>query len=688
MKTKNIFLEIILIVILVGFVTSCSNYENNSFSEMTTKISSLRLNVGVSGYVDGVATRSASTWNDGSKIYIYSSSLSGTATYKNGTWVLSYTGNIVGENDCKIYYFENPVSNGETSVDMNAFTAAYTDDLAKMSKIGEEIVLTGVLKPKSARIRFKKTGDDVTFSGFTSYNKYDNNLNNLREQKEISIELSATSDFTPYIYLAYEGHNIDVSLIANGCLFKRTLTEEHLAPGNSGYFVTPTKEYPNGWTFVGEAPIPVWDGNVASKFAGGSGTFIDPYLIKTGGQLALVSNYNSAYFKLVRDIDLNDCGFKPIASFSGNFDGNNKTISNLRINRADDYLGLFSVIEQSGVVKNLNIKGVKIGTTSNKYIGCIAGKNYGHIDNCNIEFKNDSYVKGAEIVGGLVGDCADGEYSSSCNVQNCMVKSSFSDAGIFGNNYVGGIVGMVSYNYYNNNNGMGFNNCHAQVNIKASYGSGGIVGFITKAYKVIISECSYWGNITSEESVGGIVGDIDCRSSGMKSYISVKSCKTNANITVSGKYAGGIVGIAYYPNRTSSELRADGDYNEIISCYSTGTITTSGSSKYVGGISGFIMGSVNCCYSTMTGNSSNFYGISYGAYSLSDCVTTYSVFGKSYYKSYSNCYANAENGDIIDILRSSGSQFSSCWNYNNSWIWTGTINGKSVTAICPRLSWE
>ena len=34
------------------------------------------------------------------------------------------------------------------------------------------------------------------------------------------------------------------------------------------------------------------------------------------------------------------------------------------------------------------------------------------------------------------------------------------------------------------------------------------------------------------------------------------------------------------------------------------------------------------------------------------------------------------------------SDYSEYWDYNRTWIWNGVVNGKNVTAICPKLKWE
>ena len=46
--------------------------------------------------------------------------------------------------------------------------------------------------------------------------------------------------------------------------------------------------------------------------------------------------------------------------------------------------------------------------------------------------------------------------------------------------------------------------------------------------------------------------------------------------------------------------------------------------------------------------------------------------------------------NIAEILRAnaSSSEASKYWDFNRTWTWKGTANGKTVTAICPKLKWE
>jgi hypothetical protein len=45
--------------------------------------------------------------------------------------------------------------------------------------------------------------------------------------------------------------------------------------------------------------------------------------------------------------------------------------------------------------------------------------------------------------------------------------------------------------------------------------------------------------------------------------------------------------------------------------------------------------------------------------------------------------------NIAEIMRANcSSEASEYWDFNRTWTWKGTANGKTVTAICPKLKWE
>lgn len=210
-------------------------------------------------------------------------------------------------------------------------------------------------------------------------------------------------------------------------------------------------------------------------FCGGDGSIGTPYEICTAEQLKKLADYinlgygdstRSMHYILMNDINLNayifDTGWKPIGDynsgdsttcFQGNFQGNNKVIQNLTINRQwEDYIGLFgriynATIENLGV-NNCNIVGgSEVGglvglnynsIISNCYVtgnvsgswydvGGLAGANYGSISNCYAT----GTVNGFGQLGGLVG-------ANWNSISNCYTTNSVSGT----NQYIGGIAGV------------------------------------------------------------------------------------------------------------------------------------------------------------------------------------------------------------------------------------------------------
>ncbi|MEE1224761.1 MAG: dockerin type I domain-containing protein [Clostridia bacterium] len=239
----------------------------------------------------------------------------------------------------------------------------------------------------------------------------------------------------------------------------------------------------------------------------GEGTQAAPYLINNLTELVkLAKNVNDGayagkyiYVKLMEDIDLEQMNWTPIGTssnaFQGEFDGNDKIISNLCLVGNATYTGFFGQLgnnpEKPAVVKNLTIDGVEgynlgersaalAGTAftaklSNvvvknaelstnwavRYVGGLVGHGYTTMDNCGFE---GNITGNALQVGGLSG-------VASIRATGCWVKGNIS-----GYAAVGGIIGQAQ----------------AEVNsIKGCY----VEGIITANYKS-------WdiGN------VGGIVG--------------------------------------------------------------------------------------------------------------------------------------------------------------------------------------
>ena len=152
------------------------------------------------------------------------------------------------------------------------------------------------------------------------------------------------------------------------------------------------------------------------SFAGGDGTEGSPYQIATCAQLQNINDDLGSYYVLKNDVDCSETatlnpdgnggyyGFEPIGDFSNRFfgkmDGQEHKISDVYINRTGPEgmnVGLFSVIDEGGEVKNLGLENADI--SGNQEVGALAGGLSGRVENVS----SSGFVNGNYTVGGLVG---------------------------------------------------------------------------------------------------------------------------------------------------------------------------------------------------------------------------------------------------------------------------------------------
>lgn len=158
--------------------------------------------------------------------------------------------------------------------------------------------------------------------------------------------------------------------------------------------------------------------------------------------------------------------------FTGTFDGNGHTVTLALENEAGECQALFSKIAASGKVQNLGIAGT---VTGKKYVGGIAGKNAGSIENC----KNTAAIKGASADGRWIGGIA-GETSNGSKILNCYnigtISSDRSGKGVC----LGGIAGNAP--------SAKISNCYnaGQIVTKSTTNYGAIAGY---GYGVTVSNC-------------------------------------------------------------------------------------------------------------------------------------------------------------------------------------------------------
>lgn len=179
----------------------------------------------------------------------------------------------------------------------------------------------------------------------------------------------------------------------------------------------------------------------------------------------------SGSYTLTKDIIVTE----PYASdFSGTFDGDGHTVTLALENEVGECQALFSKIAASGKVQNLGIAGT---VTGKKYVGGIAGKNAGSIENC----KNTAAIKGASADGRWIGGIA-GETSNGSKILNCYnigtISSDRSGKGVC----LGGIAGNAP--------SAKISNCYnaGQIVTKSTTNYGAIAGY---GYGVTVSNCYF-----------------------------------------------------------------------------------------------------------------------------------------------------------------------------------------------------
>lgn len=196
----------------------------------------------------------------------------------------------------------------------------------------------------------------------------------------------------------------------------------------------------------------------SKEFDDGDGTQQNPYIIMNARQLDNVRNHLDAHYKLGRDIDLTgyygatwveqgwteEMGWMPIGRtasqtqcemFKGSLDGQNFTITGLKITDSKQQVGLFgrvvkdTGVEGSGVICNLNVQAPEVwGCTSegNSYdgkVGVIVGQtnNGAAVRNCTVSggsVKGGKEGEPTKSVGGIVGY----QGSASDQISNCTVE--------------------------------------------------------------------------------------------------------------------------------------------------------------------------------------------------------------------------------------------------------------------------
>lgn len=176
----------------------------------------------------------------------------------------------------------------------------------------------------------------------------------------------------------------------------------------------------------------------AAEFAAGDGTQGAPYQISSAGELAnlakMVSGgetYESTYFELTADIDLDGKEWTPIGTkdsqFAGKLFGSGNTISNLTVGGGDNS-GLFAY--SSGEIKDVYLEKIDITTTMNA--GGVCAFNSGTIEGCGV--LSGTIICSNPNGGQLGGICKENSGTISRCFSNASVKGATSAGIVFVNN--------------------------------------------------------------------------------------------------------------------------------------------------------------------------------------------------------------------------------------------------------------
>ncbi len=301
------------------------------------------------------------------------------------------------------------------------------------------------------------------------------------------------------------------------------------------------------------------------------------------------------------------------STFTGTFDGDVYTISNLTISKTettaekdtgtDNYnQALFGYIS-AATIKNVTLENVNISVCAYfRHTGAVVGHavSGSTIDNCKVS--SGSITGTTQPTGGIAGYVAAGTVTNCTNyasvsgvngtagiigqVQGIVVTSCKNYGEITCSGYSGALIGQVDTSYAN------IDDCHNYGDVTgSSINVGGMVGYYNAkalnssstdtdaATSNYLTNCSNSGSIYSTgDCVAGLVGSFRPQTSG---YTYVKGCSNSGAIESTTSYVGGLLGDA----NTILEIADDDSYYTIYDSSNSGSVT---GKNYVGGIAGRI----------------------------------------------------------------------------------------------------
>jgi hypothetical protein len=318
---------------------------------------------------------------------------------------------------------------------------------------------------------------------------------------------------------------------------------------------------------------------------------------------------STGFYWLCNDLDLEGVNFTPLPAFSGVFDGNFKSIDNLRIVRSTTQfdqpqnfdLGLFSAI-QAGSVKNLKMKNARVEGVG--FVGILAGSIFGFYSRLeNIEI--DGSVK-ATSLGGLISglgnivqannlgvsgtvegvDYMGGFFGAAVGMKTSHIRTIEGESGQFplrviASNTAGGFAGYYESGWtFSTISGVNIRNqietCDLEVMVRKQNDNspsdtlgrfGGLVGYnfhelVPNAEDLFesplkIENCFIHVDLQGDGNTGGMIGEL--KGNDYEHGAIESSLVSGRIVSIGGNSAGsvgGIIGKAEYFRISQTELKA------------------------------------------------------------------------------------------------------------------------------------
>ena len=203
--------------------------------------------------------------------------------------------------------------------------------------------------------------------------------------------------------------------------------------------------------------------------------------------------------------------------YTGTFDGNNYTITGLKIDQSGtDYVGLIGHLGSGGKVQDVTLTNINVSGAN--CVGGIAGQTDGTVENCSVNgtvtgkgFTDTGGIAGSNY-GTISGCSAEGTVTGSVNVGGIAggsylgvtIEGCHSTAAVSGISSVGGVLGNLGNNSF-------LMACYSTGNVTATitYGYAHVGGVVGINGQGTVTACYHaTGEITSSvgDRIGGIAG--------------------------------------------------------------------------------------------------------------------------------------------------------------------------------------